>query len=782
MKKKILSLLLAVAMLCSALTVSAFAAFSDVSDADTAQAVAILQSLGIVDGVEGGRYSPDAVLTRAQFCTMIVRMMGLENQTASYANKMMFSDVKPDNEAAGYVNLAYAKGLIGGYGNGKFGPEDPITYGQAATTLLGMLNYSSAEIGKMWPADYVAYAKDLGLDEGLELTASDSLTRGEAAILLYNALKTEKKGSTSAYYRSINGVTSAQTVILLDTDATSGKKTDQLMVCTVSGNSAAVEYYSQKNQISAYLVGSVGELLLNNAGKAVGFIPSSDRVEEVKISSAKISGITDPSGTTHCISGSAVTIVGDRIYTWNSTGYLQLNKQSGKTARLYYNDDGAVTYVYLSTGTAGTTDVTTQVVLAKTEEPAEELIEKLGISGSCTVTKNGALADVSDLAQYDVVYYDTMSDTLCASDRQITGYIESAVPGVSAAETITISGCQLAVLESAWESLSDYGLGDRVTLLLTDDNKVAFATSDANMVTEQIGVLSTDGKSVTLLGSGLKITADEISASYYLYGELVTTTVSQSILYCSEYFSDSAEELNIAAGTLGEYELAPSCAIYEHAGTSYTKGYVYSLSGELGAASADFDDILWTDVISASRISLFHLNTAGKVDLLLLEDVTGNCYEYGALTQYTEESGINLGTNASPSYNTAVTLKNSANVGSEKYLYTQYAPSSEYCYGISLRSYNGRYQSVAARVTLTTVTDVEAEDVSLEDDTWYVTVEEGMIPVSDDVQVYLEVTNRWLSGEEGLKTALATEKTITLHYDRTLLTGAQVRVITVNCD
>ena len=75
MKIKILSLLLAACLLCGSLTVNAAASFTDIPDPDPALAAGVLQSMGIVGGVGDGRYSPDTVLTRAQFCVFMIHTL-----------------------------------------------------------------------------------------------------------------------------------------------------------------------------------------------------------------------------------------------------------------------------------------------------------------------------------------------------------------------------------------------------------------------------------------------------------------------------------------------------------------------------------------------------------------------------------------------------------------------------------------------------------------------------------------------------------------------------------
>lgn len=775
MKKKLLSLFLTVCLLCGSLTVSASASFTDISDPDTALAAGILQSMGIVGGVGDGLYSPDTVLTRAQFCVFLVHTLGMKDLVGAYAYKTLFSDVKPGNWYTGYVNLAYSQNLLAGYGNGKFGPDDPVTYGQAATLLLRLLDYTSADVGKVWPTDYVNYAHTLELDEGLSLSPDKGVTRAEAAVLLYNTLNTQPKGARDEYYRSFADTASIQKAIVLDVSAKHGTAADQLMACVISDSGASIEYFTQKNALSPILEGYEGELLLNAADKVVGFMPGSTEKKDVIVSTAKASGITDTAGSIHRITGSTVTIVGDDLYTWNNTGYIQVNALSGRTARLFYDEDGTVSYVYISTGT---TDADSAVAFAQTTDANAEFARKLGVTGTYLITKNGSAADAVDLVKYDVAYFDTSSRTLCVSDRRISGYVEAASPTLDAAQTITVSGCTLPVLEAAWDSLGQFKLGNKVTLLLTDDNKVAAAFPPSQVSADMLGILSTDGSYVTLYGSGLVISAPKIDADERLRGTLVRVNVYDDSLTCFAYSSKISGSLDIARGTLGSYDLAPTCHIYEHGGGNLSGGYVHSLSGALGVASTNFEDIFWTDQLSADNVDEVHLNSAGQVDLILLKNVTGNFYSYGKLTRYTGFDGIMTASSPKPTYNSAVTLTN-ASGQSQKYLSAYSVSTHSRFYGILLRSYTAQHQEVISLVELTASDKLGPDAFFLFDDDWFTTVNGYEIPVSQQVQVYVKATDRWLSGTDGVKTAVSSGLPLTVHYDKTPTTGSVVRVIVV---
>ena len=772
MKKRILTLLTTLALLFG-IAVSASAGFTDVSDSETAVAAAALESMGIVTGTATNVYSPSKTLTRAEFATLVVRAMGLEDKVSSHTSKMLFSDVKPGNWYTGYVNLAYSEGIINGYGNGKFGPNDNVTYGQVSTILLRMLGYTETEIGKVWPTDYVTYADDLGLPGSLKLNANATVNRGQAAILLYNTVLEPTNGSSQAYYETISGVATVENAIVLSNNATSGGSGGYLMVCSVGDTDALIKHYRQKNAVSDTLVGNIGKLLLDSAGRVVGFLPDGEGYKNITVSSATVSGITTRNGDTIRVTGGVSVISGSSIYKYNATGYLEVDAQSGKSVRLYYDSNGAVSHIYISSGSALSD---TYAAVAQTHTSANELARVLGITGtSYNVVKNGSPAAKTDPAQYDVAYYDAATNTMYAADYKITGSIASASPSVGAAQTITIGGAALEVLECAWESLGAFKLGDNVTLLLTDDNKVAAAYSTSAIRAPMLGVLSIDGNSVTLCGSGITLTAT-INTAAHLPGSLVRVAVSADSITCSALGnSASPGRVSVTNMTVGDYALAPGAEIYENA---VETSAVYSLSGKLGVPSNDMSEIYWTASLPASSVAYYHLNSLGQIDVLLLRDVTGSCYDYGKITQYSGKNGINLGTAGMDAYNDALTITNSANTsGSAKYLYPMVDIGSGY-YGIATGIYSGSTSAVKKASALNS-SSVTSTNFHQSGKKWLLTVSGYEIPVSENVEVFISTTSSWHSGEAALLTALSSGMNLTVYYDRTLTTGAQVRIIVV---
>ena len=768
MKRRSLAVLLCLALCLAVLPAAAEAAFTDISDPETALAAATLQGLGIVSGTASDTFSPSQTLTRAQVCTMAVNAAGLASQVSAYTRKTMFTDVAASSWYNGYVNLAYAEGFVSGNGDGTFSPDQAVTYGELATILLRMLGYTSEEVGSVWPLDYTGFCDELGLSDGLGLGAYDTVTRGEAAILFYRTLKTEVNGSEQKYFETIEGVASTADAILLDTDASYGGDSALLMVYEPGGD--GITYYTQKNAQSAALEGSLGTLLFNSSGQAVGFVPEDAGWTDLTVESATASAVESTSGVSYRISSGAVVIDGGDTYDYSASGYLRLNEGSGRTVRLFYDDDGTVAYLYLSGGTASTSEAA-----VASAGSANSLARALGLSGTdYAITKNGAAADTSDVAAYDVGYYDAATDTLRVSDYRITGYLEEASPSTAAAETVTVAGCTLDVLECAWETLGAYAPGERVTLLLTDDCKVAAACSPSELSAEMIGVLAEDGQSVVLSGSGLSLTADTISADASDRGRLVKVSVSSvSRLRCSDISDASAGRLDLVEGTLGDLALAPACDIYEQADS---RSYVCDLEGNRASSSSSFDVITWTDTISSSDVAYYHTNSAGQVDILLLEDVTGNCYEYGELTTYTGSDGISLGDGTMSAYNRAGVLTN-GDGRTDKFLYSGTVSSGSFA-AVSLGQYDEQYERAGSASKLQRHSGVTSGDFYQLDGTWYAEVDGAEYRISDQLQVYLEDADRWLTGEDALLSVLADGMTLTLYSDRTAETGGQIRVLT----
>jgi len=92
--------------------------------------------LGLVKGVSATEFAPDRTITRAEFAALLARAVGIETGGVT-TNR--FTDVVPGKWYFEVVNAAAAAGLVSGYGEGRFGPGDPITREQMAAMVTRAL-------------------------------------------------------------------------------------------------------------------------------------------------------------------------------------------------------------------------------------------------------------------------------------------------------------------------------------------------------------------------------------------------------------------------------------------------------------------------------------------------------------------------------------------------------------------------------------------------------------------------------------------------------------------
>ncbi len=685
MKQRILSALLAAALCLGIIGVAGFsfqadaASFSDVTDADTAEAVSVLSSLGIVSGYSDGTYHPSATLTRAQFCTLAVLAEGHGDQVQGSAYRTLFSDLPATHWAAPYVNLAQSEGLISGYGNGRFGPDDAVTVGQAVTIVLRLMGYTEEDVGALWPQDYMQKATDLGLLDGISTNSSAAMTRGEAALLLYAMLKSDTKDGSDYVAKLASSTISSAVLLSNDDEAEDGT----LHTAQVYAAQGGLTWYEQSTTLPDTLVGRRGTLLLDKSGKVCGFLPDDTTVRTLSLDSAKAGKLVAQDGTSYTISNSTALLLDDELTTYGSAWY-ELEGRS--TVTLYYTASGSIDLVVAS----------------------------------------------------EAVKYDGVA---------LTGYYEAVSPNTSNPDTITLLGLTLEVSDEAISSLSAFQVGDKLTVVLNGAGEVAYACSTSERTAQMVGLVTAAGDTCSVeLFNGLTVSGER-SGSSVSVGDLVKVTSSGiGKLSLSTATGGVSGSLNVAKGTLGSVPLADNVVLYDRVGKS-------------AAVRVELDDIL-SDTVSASKITYAGTNADGEVDVVVLNNVTGDAYTYGILHTGTKTEG----SGDMQVTNDTVAVENSAGT-TQDYL-TGASVGYQSVGGVAATS-DGRTAGV---VTLDKVTDVARSAFDGED---AVVLDGVRVPVSDDVQVYNADSGQWIT----LGEAKAYTDTFTVYYSGTIGSDAKVRVI-----
>lgn len=126
----------------------------------TADMIRLLTTYRIIRGDEQGNLNLDQPIKRAEMITIMVRALGGEEDAQLYKGAGIFKDTQ-GHWAQANINYAAARQLVKGDGNGYVRPEDPISYAEALTFLLRVIE-REPKTGD-WPVNVLLAASQLGL-------------------------------------------------------------------------------------------------------------------------------------------------------------------------------------------------------------------------------------------------------------------------------------------------------------------------------------------------------------------------------------------------------------------------------------------------------------------------------------------------------------------------------------------------------------------------------------------------------------------------------------------
>ena len=205
--KKLLAMVLALVMTLSlAVSASAFKDDKDIS-ADYAEAVAVLDGMGVFKGYEDGSFKPTGDITRAEVATIIYRIytgdVAKSDKSGMYATYNKFSDMAGAGWAAGYIGYCANAELVKGYPDGTFKPSGKITGYEVLAMILRAVGYDkNGEFsGADWALNVAKYAEQLGILKNVAKTTNlgAPATRELVAEMLFQAIQKDQVTYTPAF-------------------------------------------------------------------------------------------------------------------------------------------------------------------------------------------------------------------------------------------------------------------------------------------------------------------------------------------------------------------------------------------------------------------------------------------------------------------------------------------------------------------------------------------------------------------------------------------------------
>lgn len=190
MKKRLLSLLLAILLICSIVPAASAA------NGEEEGAAEILYTLGLFKGTGTNPdgtpiFDLDKTPTRNQALIMLVRLLGKEEEALAGTWDIPFTDVSESMRP--YVGYAYANGLTNGTSATTYSGSNPIKSTQYIVFVLRALGYEDG-VDFQWNNAWQFAREDLFINRN-DYTSSSRLTRGDVAIISKNALGAKIKDS-----------------------------------------------------------------------------------------------------------------------------------------------------------------------------------------------------------------------------------------------------------------------------------------------------------------------------------------------------------------------------------------------------------------------------------------------------------------------------------------------------------------------------------------------------------------------------------------------------------
>ena len=261
-----------------------------------------------------------------------------------------------------------------------------------------------------------------------------------------------------------------------------------------------------------------------------------------------------------------------------------------------------------------------------------------------TVYRNGEKTDTVTLNPYDVYYYNQGTGTAWIYTDRVSGKVTALSPSPTAPTSVTVSGVTYAIgSPDAQYQLSALGggkVGSMVTLLLGMNGDVVQVLTGSAVDSTYYGVVLSSNRSAAGENAAVQtqvqvICTDGVTRTFsvekdvsYEAGRLVSVSVSDNGTTVKGLGTKSTEGAVNAAGTkLGQLNFADGVQI---------------LDTDDGAAVAVEPSRLAGRRLTSSQVRYYALDENGNISHLILDDVTGDTWQYGYLLSVETSGGEDL--------------------------------------------------------------------------------------------------------------------------------------------
>ena len=588
--KKLLAMVLALVMTLSlAVSANAFKDDTKISD-DYAEAVAVLNGMGVFKGYEDGSFKPEGNITRAEVATIVYRIytadVAKNDKSGLYATYNKFSDMAGASWAAGYIGYCANAALVKGYPDGTFKPSGKVTGYEVLAMILRAVGYDKNNefSGADWALHVAQTAQQLGVLDNVAKTTdlNAPASRELVAELLFQGIQKAQVTYTPAFGYVTDKVIGTKTNSL-------GEKNFKL------ASAAASDKWGRPATKWTYNVGDKSTLVVAKAdasyttkavtecdvAKDLG-ITSSKKIEAAYID-GKSTTVTDPTVTT------------DRNGAIDPKNTTSLVGAQGRLTEVYDMGSAGYRFVEINTYLAKVTKVTAASTDRNghfTDATVDRKVYQVSDTG---IDKAGVEAEGFTVGQYVLV---TMT-------------VDTASPVVQTVEAATVT--PMGQLKN-WS----YAYGTTAATTTLADTK--YNDADKFYVGNVKGTAYTATAWDSIVDSYANLIGMVASSVNYVVVEKISWKHDNSTVAGGKALADLvlADGTKVAGATIASVDNAVT--------TNYNSGVVEVLTAEVA------DDYTNNNAYY-NRIFTYSVNADGSYDLVKYCDATNvNSHNTGAVT------------------------------------------------------------------------------------------------------------------------------------------------------
>ena len=458
MKRKTILMLGAAVLAAAALGMTAFADENrGIAAKNDEEKIAVVRLAEIMNGDENGNMNFENPVTRAEFVKMAIAASSMKSNVPATSVFTLFPDVTYSHWACGYISTAIRGGLISGYLDGTFRPENTVTYEEAVTIVLRLLGYPNSDFLGAYPEPQMEKCRDIGLDTNISATVGQPMTRFECMKLIYNLLCTKTKNgqvycTTLGYAADADGVIDYWTLLgakkslyYLNTNGLAAEKVPYLYdadtkIFRDGWNASAADIEEYDTFCYCDKLKTVWCYDNKLFGKVSAILPEAVTPQSVTLQTVSAAAGSITPGVKSCaLDASAVAdfaaggIVKDDFIMACLDGEGNIVRAFPLTADLYktYSDENEILneVIYLTLSDA--------VVVTTPSEMLASLPYDFSKSDVLINEKNASLGEIR---AHDVVYYSVPFDTLVVYENIVLGKLEAMKPSKQFASTVTVDG------------------------------------------------------------------------------------------------------------------------------------------------------------------------------------------------------------------------------------------------------------------------------------------------------------------------------------------------------